>query len=570
MQTILEQLRQQFRSAIADVYSTDADPVVVPTQNENFGDYQCNAAMALAKTQKLKPRDVAEAIKARIGQNDLIDRLEIAGPGFINVFISPQWIGKHLNALTGAERLGVERTGHPETVVVDYSGPNIAKEMHVGHLRSTVIGDASARVLAFQGQNVIRQNHLGDWGTQFGMLIAHLRTQGVSPVSGGAIADLEGFYREAKKRFDDEPLFQNEARATVVKLQSGDAETLAAWRTIVDETRNHFQPLYARLNVLLRQEDERGESSYNDLLKPVVDDLKASGHAIESEGAIGIFIDGEKKPPLIIEKTGGGFLYGTTDLAALRYRINELHAKRIIYFVDSRQAQHFSQVFRTAEQVGWAAGVKLEHAAFGTILGKDNKPFKTRSGDTVKLKALLDEAEERAQKIVDEKNPDLSIEQKHAIARAIGIGAIKYADLSKDRTSDYVFDWDTMLAMEGNTAPYLQYAHARIRSIFRKSGDLTSVSGVSITLDSPHEIGLAKHILRLGEIIDSVARELKPHLLCAYLFDLAQKFSGFYENCPVLKSEEPTRSSRLALCDLTARTIALGLDLLGIEHPEQM
>ncbi|MGN6724359.1 MAG: arginine--tRNA ligase, partial [Tepidisphaeraceae bacterium] len=559
MPTILSQLRTAFKAALTELYPshTDVDPSVVPTTNDNFGDYQCNAAMALAKQLKQKPRDVAEALKAKVGLLDgIADRLEIAGPGFINVYLSSAWVDRRLNEVSKDSRLGVDRVEHPQTVVVDYSGPNIAKEMHVGHLRSTIIGDAAARILDFQGQHVIRQNHLGDWGTQFGMLIAFQRTAQDAQHTTD-IADLEAFYRAAKKRFDDDPGFQTEARQTVVALQRGDESVLAAWHAIVDATRNHFQPLYGRLHVQLTQEHERGESFYNPFLRQVVDELKRMRLAVESEGAIGVFIDGEKKPPLIIEKTGGGFLYGTTDLAAICYRVNELHAQRVVYFTDSRQAQHFSQVFRTAKQAGWANGVSLEHAPFGTILGKDNKPFKTRSGDTVKLKDLLDEAEERAYAVVQQKNADLPEAQKRAIARAIGIGGVKYADLSKDRTSDYVFDWDQMLAMDGNTAPYLQYAHARIRSIFRKAAesDAAPNSAAPIRLDQPQEIALAKHILRFGEVIDSVARELKPHLLCAYLYDLATKFSAFYEHCPVLKSEEPIRSSRLALADLTARSL---------------
>jgi len=568
MPTILNQLRDAFRTAIRTAYDIDADPSLVPTGNEKFGDYQCNAAMALAKTLKLKPRDVAETIKSTISLSGTADKLEIAGPGFINVFLAPKWVETALARVSADARLGVDQKPNPQTVVVDYSGPNIAKEMHVGHLRSTIIGDAASRVLEFAGENVIRQNHLGDWGTQFGMLIANLKSGvGVSPTSG--ISDLEQFYKSAKKRFDDEPAFQDEARKTVVQLQSGDPEVRAAWKTIVDETRRHFQPLYGRLSVGLAQEHERGESFYNPMLRKVVDDLKAAGLAIESDGAIGVFIDGPERPPLIIEKTGGGFLYGTTDLAAIRYRVLQLHAGRIVYFTDSRQAQHFSQVFRTAHKAGWSEGVSLEHAPFGTILGKDGKPFKSRSGETIKLKDLLDEAESRAFDVVKQKNTDMPEPQQKSIAAAIGIGAVKYGDLSKDRTSDYVFDWDTMLAMDGNTAPYLQYAHARICAIFRKSSKPASAGG-TITLDAPEELALAKHILRLGEVIDAVARELKPHLLCAYLYDLATRFSGFYENCPVLKSDEPARTSRLALCALTARTMALGLDLLGIEHPDQM
>lgn len=569
MPTILSQLRTTFQNAIRNTLNTDADPLLVPATQEKFGDYQCNAAMVLAKQLKLKPREVAEKIVGSVRTEGWIDRLEIAGPGFINIFLSPQWVESYLRSVVNDPRLGIEPKSSPETVVVDYSGPNIAKEMHVGHLRSTIIGDAVSRVLEFLGDKVIRQNHLGDWGTQFGMLIAYLKSH-----PGGSadesLSDLEQFYRQAKKRFDEDAEFQNQARQMVVKLQSGDPDVILVWKSIVQATRSHFQPIYQRLQVLLTQEHERGESFYNPMLRSVVDDLKQRGLAVESEGAIGVFVDGPDKPPLIIEKSGGGFLYGTTDLAAIRYRVNELQANRIIYFTDSRQSQHFSQVFRVAKQAGWAERVSLEHAPFGTILGKDNKPFKTRSGDTVKLKDLLDEAEERAYPLVAEKNPDLPETHKREVAQAVGIGAVKYSDLSKDRTSDYVFDWDQALALNGNSAPYLQYAHARICAIFRKAQTSGASSAQALHLQSPQEIKLAKHLLRLGEALDQVARELKPHFLCSYLYDLATLFSHFYEHCPVLKSEEPTRSSRLVLCHLTAKTLALGLDLLGIQHPEQM
>jgi len=584
MTTILDQLRTLFRSAIASLYSIDADPLLVPTQNPQFGDYQCNAAMALAKQTKNKPRDVAEAIKTAVtaAGGTLIDRLEIAGPGFINVFLSKSWLEQQLAAVAVDPRLGVAKVANPQTIVVDYCGVNIAKETHVGHLRSTIIGDAMARVFDFQGQHTIRQNHLGDWGTQFGMLITALRypqagaekPQDLSATREFDIKDLDAFYQQARQRFDsDEQVnghsFADESRDAVVRLQAGQPEELAWWRRLVELSQAHFHPLYARLQTSLTAADDAGESTYNPMLRGVVDDLQAKGLAVESEGAVGVFIDGEGKPPLIVEKSNGGFLYGTTDLAAIRYRVERLHANRIVYFTDSRQAQHFSQVFRTAKAAGWADGVVLEHAPFGTILGKDGKPFKTRSGQTVKLKDLLDDAEERAFNVVSERSPDMDEPQKKAIATAVGVGAVKYGDLSKDRTSDYVFDWDTMLALEGNTAPYLQYAHARVRSIFRKAGEGASGSA-TFNLDQPQELALAKHILRLGEVIDAVARELKPHLLCAYLYELATKFSAFYEHCPVLKSEEPVRSSRLALSDLTARTLAQGLDLLGIQHPDTM
>ncbi|MDB5296911.1 MAG: arginine--tRNA ligase [Phycisphaerales bacterium] len=581
MKTIAHQLDAAFRAAIRAAFDLDADPLITASQNDKFGDYQSNAAMGLAKLvtertgQKTNPRAVAEQILAKLDLGGMADgppdKNWIAGPGFINVRLSPRWVAAQLAAAAKDDRLGVEAVEVPQTVVVDYSGPNVAKEMHVGHIRSTILGDAVARVLEFRGDRVIRQNHLGDWGTQFGMLIAELRS-----VGGGAehIEDLEAFYVQAKKRFDAEPAFADEARQTVVQLQAGGSDELGLWQRIVAETRRHYQAVYETLGVGLKQSDERGESFYNPYLADVVRELRAKGLAVESEGAIAVFADGPGKAPLIVEKSGGGFLYGTTDLAALRYRTEQLHANRVLYFVDARQSQHFQQVFATARKAGWAEGVALEHAAFGTMLGPDGKPFKSRTGGTVKLKDLLGEAEERAFALVTEKNPELPEDRRKAIAHAVGIGGVKYADLSKDRTSDYMFSFDAMLATDGNTAPYMQYAYARVRSIFRKAAEreisYAGLAAATFDVSAPQEIALAKQILRFGETVEGVARELKPHLLCAYLYDLAGKYSSFYEACPVLTSEEPTRTSRLALADLTARTLAKGLDLLGIEHPEQM
>jgi arginyl-tRNA synthetase len=571
MATIVQQLDAAFRKAISDAFGFEADPILSVAQNEKFGDYQSNAAMGLAKQvaertgAKTNPRAVAEQINAKLDLGEMASEVTIAGPGFLNVRLSPQWLAKQLVSLRSDDRLGVPKAQSPQTVVVDYSGVNVAKQMHVGHLRSTNIGDAVARVLEFQGHRIIRQNHIGDWGTQFGMLIAFLKWTGLG--SGAGIEDLDVFYKKAREKFDAEPAFQEEARQTVVRLQAGGLEELALWKQIVDASRAHFQPLYERLGVKLTRADERGESTYNPLLSAVVADLLQKGIATRSEGAVVVFTEGDEAP-LIIQKQDGGYGYATTDLAALRYRIDVLRASRILYFVGSPQAQHFRQVFATARRAGWAEHVELEHASFGSVLGEDRKMFKARKGESVKLAELLDEAEERALKLVTEKNPQLPDDQRKSIARAVGVGAIKYADLSRDRNSDYVFAFDAMLSLDGNTAPYLQYAYARTRAILRKAAALGSEA--SIVLESPYEQALAKHVLRLGEIIDLVARELKPHHLATYLYELATKFSGFYENCPVIQSEEPMRSSRLALCDVTARTLALGLDLLGIEHPEQM
>jgi arginyl-tRNA synthetase len=573
MPTIQSQLENVFRTAISDALSIDADPLLSVSQNEKFGDYQSNAAMGLAKRlsertgQKASPRQVSEQIKAKLNAGEMVSEITIAGPGFINVRLNPVWLGKQVQTVEHDQRLGVSLAPSPQKTVVDYSGPNIAKQMHVGHLRSTIIGDCISRVLEFQGDEVIRQNHIGDWGTQFGMLIQRKLELDAGI---GDIDDLEEEYRDAKRRFDSDPAFSEASRQRVVELQTGSEPVRNVWQTIVDETRRHYQPIYEQLNVKLRQEHERGESFYNPFLADVVRELKEKGIAVISEGAAVVFVPGYENP-LIIQKSDGGYLYGTTDLAAIRFRVGELGATRIIYTHDSRQSQHFAQVFWTARQAGWAPEnqVSLEYAPFGTMLGEDGKPFKTRSGDTVKLKDLLEEARLRAMNVVNEKSPELPEAQRIAIAGAVGIGAVKYADLSKDRTSDYVFSWDKMLAMDGNTAPYLQYAYARIRSIFRKAGNL-SLDDAQVKLETPHELALAKHVLRFGEVIQLVARELKPHHLCNYLYELATKFSGFYENCPVLQSEEPTRSSRLILSDATAKTLACGLDLLGIEHPEQM
>jgi arginyl-tRNA synthetase len=581
MQTIAAQLEQAFRTAIREAFGLDADPLVGVAQNDKFGDYQSNAAMGLAKQvaestgAKTNPRAVAEQVKSKVTPllAEVASEISIAGPGFINVRLKPEWLSAQLKLVGADARLGSPVAASRQRVVVDYSGPNVAKQMHVGHLRSSIIGDAISRVVEFQGHEVIRQNHIGDWGTQFGMLIAHLNS-GAGQDADQHIGDLEGFYRDAKKRFDDDATFADEARRTVVRLQAGEASEKSSWQQIVEETRRHYVPIYERLGVKLRVENERGESFYNSTLPDVVRELKAKALAVESQGATAVFIDGAEKPPVIVEKTGGGFLYATTDLAALWFRVRELHANRIIYTHDSRQAQHFDQVFRIAREVGFVPpDVQLEYAPFGTMLGEDGKPFKTRSGDTVKLKDLLDEAEERALKLVTEKNPELPEEQRKNVARAVGIGAVKYSDLAKDRTSDYVFAWDRALAMDGNTAPYLQNAYVRVHGIFRKakaSGLDVQLNPSTIRIESPHELALAKHVLRLSEVIDLVGRELKPHHLCAYLFELATKYHAFFENCPVLQSDEPTRASRLALCDVVARTLAAGLDLLGIEHPEQM
>ncbi len=571
MPTVLAQLDAAFRAAIRAALGLDADPALSPSQTDKFGDYQANAAMGLAKVAKSNPRAVAEQIRSAFDAGEMVAETSIAGPGFINVRLSPAWVAARVREVATDGRLGVDPVARPQTVVIDYSGPNVAKQMHVGHLRSTIIGDAIARVLAFRGDTVVRQNHIGDWGTQFGMLISLLKRTSASGTAG--IEDLDGFYKEARRQFDADPAVATEARATVVRLQGGGEQEMALWRQIVGQSRSHFQPIYDRLGVRLTAADERGESFYNPMLAGNVADLKSAGVATESEGAVVVFTDGSETP-LIVEKTGGGYGYATTDLSAIRYRVGELHADRIVYVVGSPQGQHFKQVFAAARRVGWAGEVVLEHAAFGSVLGEDGKMFKARSGDSVKLVELMDEAEERAYAVVSGRSPEVPEGQRRAIARAVGLGAVKYADLSKDRIGDYTFSFDKMLALDGNTAVYLLYAHARIQSIFRRAAergvDVPRPFAATVTLESPQELSLAKHVLRFGEVVELVARELKPHHLCTYLYELATRFSGFFENCPVLSSEGPQRDARLTLCEAAGRTLARGLDLLGIEHPDQM
>ena len=571
-QILAWRLAEAVGAACGDAFA-DADPLLRPAQDAKFGDYQANAAMGLAKRIGQKPRDVAQRIVENLNWQDICAaQPQIAGPGFINLTLSEAFLADQVAAACAdAQRLGVDIAEAPQTVVVDYSGPNVAKEMHVGHLRSTVIGDALARTLDFLGHSVIRQNHLGDWGTQFGMLVEHLVEQGAT--AAHHIADLDQFYRQAQQRFEADTDFADRARCRVVALQSGDGQTVSLWRQFVDESLHHIRAVYQQLGVRLNDEDVRSESAYNDMLSPVADDLERAGIAKLSDGALCVFVDGYDSP-VMLRKSDGGFGYDATDLAALRYRVEQLKADRIVYVTDARQRQHFAMVFETGEMAGWLENVTVEHVPFGTILGEDRTPFKTRSGDTVKLVDLLDEAERRAEAIVVEKNPQLGEAERREVAHVVGIGAVKYADLCNDRVKDYVFSWDRMLAMDGNTAPYLQYAYARIRSIFRKG----EVDAQSLAAgDQPLRIGhaaertLVLKLLQLPVTVRSVADSLEPHRLCTYLYEVATAFSGFYENCPVLKTElDQVRRSRLMLCDLTARTLKLGLGLLGIDVLERM
>ena len=675
MPTVISQLDAAFRKAIRAAVDLDADPLLTVSQNDKFGDYQSNAAMGLAKQvaektgQKINPRQVAEQIKGKLDLGTMAQEVSIAGPGFINVRLSPQWLSQQTQSIATDPRLGiqahagVERSGaerhpgssaarQPQRVVVDYSGPNIAKQMHVGHLRSTIIGDAIARTLDFLGDHVIRQNHLGDWGTQFGRVVLAMWYEAVfartgrhakldelverqqeamrdkdKPAVAAIVYELGELHQDFVNQDPDGTRFflpylrdnaldldelerayvfvsavtdAEEAKQVSIRHPLHDRRTLAelprlvttfiqnpnlptneqerlAWEKARDVTRQACAEIYRRLGVQLADPSiqseplERGESFYNPQLPAVVADLKKTALAKESKGAIVVAVPGSENP-LIIQKADGGFLYGTTDLAAIRFRAGTLGARRIVYLVDARQSQHFQQVFWTAKQAGWAADVTLEHAAFGTMLGEDGKPFKSRSGEVVKLKDLIDEAEQRAAAVVVSKNPDLPESQRAEISHAVGVGAMKYADLSKDRVSDYLFSFDAMLSLEGNTAPYLQYAHARIKRIFRRAAErgITYNPNAPVNLESPYELALIKHVLRLGEVLEAVARELKPHHLTNYLYELATRISGFFENCPVIQSEDPVRASRLVLADVSARTLALGLELLGIEHPEQM
>ncbi len=561
------------------VLPTDISPniQVETARDKSHGDFASNLAMTLAKPAGMKPRDLAEQIIAALPPSEAVAQVSIAGPGFINFFQDREWLAAQLQQALDDPQLNVPRADPAQRVVVDYSSPNLAKEMHVGHLRSTIIGDAVARLLEFLGHEVIRQNHVGDWGTQFGMLLAYLEENSVA--AEAELGDLENFYRQAKKRFDESPEFADRARQRVVQLQAGDAECLALWNRFNSISLGHCQAVYDRLGVSLTPADVRGESAYNDQLADVVDSLQQAGLLTESEGARCVFLDefrnSEDKPlPVIVQKAGGGYLYATTDLAAMRYRHQVLHADRVLYFVDQRQALHFQQVFAVARKAGFvSADMQLEHMGFGTMNGADGKPFKTRDGGTVKLIDLLDEAEQRAYELVRQKNPELGSDELQQIARAVGIGAVKYADLSKHRSSDYNFNFEQMLSFEGNTAPYLMYAYTRVASVFRKiDRDMAQLDDLApLVLQEEPEIDLAAHLAQFGSLLQYVAREGTPHSLCHYLYELAGRFSSFYENCPILAAEQPQqRDSRLRLAALTGRTLRQGLNLLGITTLERM
>ncbi|WP_340480068.1 arginine--tRNA ligase [Vibrio anguillarum] len=543
-----------------------------------FGDYQANGIMGVAKQLGTNPREFAQKVLDVLDLDGIASKTEIAGPGFINIFLSEAFLAKQADIALADEHLGVTKEAQ-KTIVADYSAPNVAKEMHVGHLRSTIIGDAVVRTLEFLGHNVIRANHIGDWGTQFGMLIANLER--VQQESGNEVSmelsDLEAFYRESKKLYDEDEVFAAKARNYVVKLQSGDEFCAQMWKKLVDITMIQNQRNYDRLNVSLTRDDVMGESMYNDMLPGIVADLKEKGLAQEDDGAQVVFLEEYKNKDgepmgVIIQKRDGGFLYTTTDIACAKYRYETLGADRVLYFIDSRQHQHLMQAWTIVRKAGYVPEeVTLEHHAFGMMLGKDGRPFKTRAGGTVRLADLLDEAQERAAKLIESKNPDLDAAEKANIANTVAMAAVKYADLSKHRTTDYVFDWDNMLAFEGNTAPYMQYAYTRVASIFAKAGvSMDNLTG-EIKVTQEKEKALIAKLLQFEEAVQAVAREGQPHIMCSYLFELAGQFSSFYEACPILVAEdESVKQSRLKLAALTAKTIKQGLSLLGIDTLERM
>lgn len=565
------------QAMIAAGAPADCEPQVRQSAKVQFGDYQANGMMAVAKKLGMAPRQLAEQVLTHLDLSGIANKVEIAGPGFINIFLEPAFLAEQVQQALASDRLGVSQPTR-QTIVVDYSAPNVAKEMHVGHLRSTIIGDAAVRTLEFLGHHVIRANHVGDWGTQFGMLIAWLEKQQQENAGDMALADLEGFYRDAKKHYDEDEAFAERARNYVVKLQSGDTYFRKMWRKLVDITMTQNQITYDRLNVTLTRDDVMGESLYNPMLPGIVADLKAKGLAVESEGATVVFLDEFKNKEgdpmgVIIQKKDGGYLYTTTDIACAKYRYETLHADRVLYYIDSRQHQHLMQAWTIVRKAGYVPdSVPLEHHMFGMMLGKDGKPFKTRAGGTVKLADLLDEALERARRLVAEKNPDMPADELEKLANAVGIGAVKYADLSKNRTTDYIFDWDNMLAFEGNTAPYMQYAYTRVLSVFRKADiDEQALASAPVIISEDREAQLAARLLQFEETLTVVAREGTPHVMCAYLYDVAGLFSGFYEHCPILSAEnDAVRNSRLKLAQLTAKTLKLGLDTLGIETVERM
>ncbi|MEL6260186.1 MAG: arginine--tRNA ligase [Cyanobacteria bacterium J06626_6] len=585
MKSTLTELKARVQAALGAAFGDEyreTDPLLVGTNNPKFGDFQANVAMSLAKPLKNNPRAIATKIAENLEVSDFCEVPSIAGPGFINFTLKTDYLEQLLKEMHGSDRLAVAKVDPPQKIIVDYPSPNIAKEMHVGHLRPAVMGECFARVLEFLGHDVMKVSHVGDWGTPFGMLIAYLQEAYPDPQAAAEAStsgELATFYREAKKRFDADDAFKENARQAVVKLQAGDAEVLEAWERVCQLSKRSYRKIYDLLNI---SEDiiDRGESFYNPFLPAVITDLAASGLLVEDDGAQCVFLEGftnkDGDPlPMIVQKSNGGYNYSTTDLAAIRYRVNEDKVDRIVYSTDAGQSNHFAQIFQVARRAGWVPdSVELSYAPFGLVLGEDGKRLKSRSGEAVPLQELLDEAIARTRADVearlekeDRKESDAFIQN---VAEKVGIGAVKYADLSQNRVSDYTFSYDRMLDLKGNTAPYMLYAYVRVQGISRSGNVDFSALEADLTLTEPSEFVLAKHLLQMDSVLDEVAKELLPNRLCQHLFELSQKFNQFYDQCPVLKADEPARTSRLVLCDLTARSLKLGLSLLGIDVLERM
>jgi arginyl-tRNA synthetase len=593
MESVRDMLERVTLQAIAEATGKrpEMPALVRACADPKFGDYQINGIMPLANKLGLNPRDLALQVALRIPTDALAEAPQIAGAGFINLRLKVEFVERKIAEAACDKRCGVPVVAKPKTFVVDFSSPNVAKPMHVGHIRSTIIGDSLCRALRFLGHRVVADNHIGDWGTQFGKLIVGWKKfLDAAALEGDPMAEMERLYRQVNELCEKNPAVLDEARRELAKLQSGDETNLAIWKKMVALSQRHFDAVYGRLGVNF--DVTLGESFYNERLREIVDELRALGVAEQSEGATCIFFrdhpELKKAAPFIIQKADGAFLYATTDLATVLHRVEQWQPDEIIYVTDARQQLHFKQLFEASRRwfiaKGWADKLpQFSHVTFGSVLGEDGKPFKTRSGDTVRLTELLDEAEERAFKVVTEKNPELPEPMRREIARVVGVGAVKYADLSQNRLTDYVFSWNKMLAMQGNTAPYLQYAYVRIRSIFRKAAGMPSAANAAsppiqhsgnalppIALKHDAELALAKHLLKFSDVLQQLAQDNKPNWLTGYLYDLATKFSAFYDQCPVLQSEQPTRRSRLALCRLTADVLKQGLELLGIETMEQM
>ena len=571
--TIQQLINDRVVAALAAVGVPNANAAIQTATKPEFGDYQANGVMGAAKALKTNPRALAEQVVAQLDLAGIAEKIDIAGPGFINIHLDPAFVAARLQAALNDEALGVSKPAS-QKVMVEYSSVNLAKEMHIGHLRGGIIGDALVRVNRFIGHDVVRQNHVGDWGTQFGMLVAHMVESRNSGEAELELKDLDTFYKHSKKRFDEDPAFADLARDYVVRLQGGDAEVLALWQQFVKLSLTHCNAIYQKLGLLLDDGDVRGESFYNADLPVLVGELREKGLLTESQGAQVVFLDEFKNKEgdpaaFIVQKQGGGYLYATTDLGAIRFRVGTLKLNRALYVVDSRQSLHFQQLFTTARKAGWLPeGAQFEHIGHGTIMGADGKPLKTRSGDSVKLNELLDEAIERAYQLVSSRSPDMDDAERRQIAETVGIGALKYADLSKSRNTDYIFDWDAMLSFEGNTAPYLQYAYTRVQSVFRKADDFDPTARIVITEAAEKQLAVA--LSQFEDVLFTVAEGSQPHHLCGYLYHVATLFSRFYEACPILKSEGEVRQSRLQLAALTGKTLKAGLGLLGIAVLEAM